>query len=112
MTLASLRPFALNCGLLLLPAVAWNVALTKHLPAAFQPADFWREIPALLALSENGLRIAVFVLPFFMPLDLATAGKRRALLVFIAGTFVYFASWLAIILNPAVTPSPAVPLGV
>lgn len=99
-TFASLPRYVLNCGLLLLPAVAWNIGLTQHLPAAFQPAEFWREIPAPLAFTENALRIAVFVLPFLMPLDLARPGARRALLVFIVGTLVYFASWLALILYP------------
>jgi hypothetical protein len=99
-TLASLQPYALNCGLLLLPAMAWNIVMTRYLPSAFQPAQFWREIPAPLALAENTLRIAVFILPFLMPLGVATPRGRRALLVFIAGTLVYFASWMALILCP------------
>ena len=53
-----------------------------------------------LALAENGLRLAVFVLPFLMPLNLAAPGSIRKLLVFVAGTLLYFASWLAVILFP------------
>ena len=70
MTLATIRRHALNCGLLLIPTSVWNIALTGYLPPAFAPAEFWRDIPAKLALAENSLRLAVFALPFLMPLDL------------------------------------------
>lgn len=100
MTFAALQRHALSCGLLLLPAIIWNIALAKRLPPAFQLAEFWSDIPAPLAFAENGLRIAVFVLPFFMPLDVAAPGGMRALLVFAAGMLLYFASRLALILFP------------
>jgi hypothetical protein len=98
-TLGSLKRYGLNYGLLLLRAVAWNLALTQHLPAAFQPPEFWREIPAPSAFTENCLRIAVFTLPFLMPLDVATKGGMRGLVVFIAEPLVHFASWLALMLD-------------
>lgn len=95
--MAALAHYTLSCGWLLLPAAAWNILLAKHLPPAFQPDEFGRDIPAPLAFAENGLRIAVFMLPFLMPLDMAAPGAGRALLVFGAGTLLYFASWLALI---------------
>ena len=92
--------YALSCGLLPLPAAAWHIALARHLPPAFQPDQFSHGIPALLAFAENGLRVAVFVLPFLMPPDMGAPTAVRALLVFGAGTLLYFASWLALILRP------------
>lgn len=89
--------YALSCGRLLLPTVAWNIALAKRLPQVFQRDEFWRDIPAPLAVTENGLRIAVFVVPFLMPLDITAPGAVRALFIFGAGTLHYFASWLALI---------------
>ena len=98
--IATLQHYALSCGLLLLPSVAWNIVLVKRLPPAFQLDEFWRDVPAPLAFAENGLRIAVFVLPFLMPLDVAARGSVRALVIFSAGTLLYFASWLALIWLP------------
>lgn len=100
---ATIRHYALSCGLLLIPASVWNIALASRLPASFAPAEFWRDIPAPLALTENGLRLAVFVLPFLMPLDLEAPGRIRASFIFAAGTFLYFVSWLALILFPSST---------
>ncbi len=93
--------YALSCGLLLVPASLWNIALSSHLPPAFASAEFWRDIPAPLTFVENTLRIAVFALPFLMPLNLSTKGSRPALLVFVIGTLLYFASWLMLILLPS-----------
>ena len=92
--------FMMSCGLLLLPAVAWNIALGKHLPPAYQPNEFKRDIPVLLVLPENGFRVVVFMLPFLMPLDMTAPGAVQGLGLFCAGTLVYFASWLALILHP------------
>ncbi len=101
LTFAVVRHFALSCGLLLIPLSVWNIALTGSLPPSFAPAEFWRDIPVPLAFTENSLRLAVFILPFLMPLDLAAPGRIRALFVFAAGTLLYFASWLALILFPS-----------
>ena len=101
MTFRAFRRYAMNCGLLLVPAMVWNVALAEQLPPAFSRGEFWREIPPLLAFAENTLRIVVFALPFFMPLDIAAPASRHALLIYASGTLVYFASWLALIFCPA-----------
>jgi len=86
------RRYALRCGLLLIPAIAWNLAFTSKLMSAPAVAEFWRDIPAPLTLIENLLRALVFVLPFAMPLEIATKRECLALLAFVLGTLVYFAS--------------------
>jgi hypothetical protein len=101
MKFAAIQRYALSCGLLLVPAILWNIALTEQLPSAFSLGRSWREIPAPLAFAENSLRLAVFALPFLMPLNLSAPASRRVLLVYAVGTLVYFASWLALILFPA-----------
>lgn len=95
------RHYLLSCGLLLLPASLWNLALTEYLPPPFAVGEFWRDIPGPLVRIENGSRIAVFALPFCMPLETSSPAVRRGLLVFAMGTMVYFGSWLALILAPA-----------
>ena len=87
--------------MLLVPAILWNVALTERLPPALSFAEFWREVPAPLAFAENGLRVAVFALPFIMPLRLSAPTSKPALLIYAIGTLVYFTSWLALIFFPA-----------
>lgn len=89
-----------SCGLLLLPAMLWNVAFIDRLPPAIAGAEFWRDIPVPLALAENSLRLIVFALPFAMPLELSTPLHRRGLLVFVLGTLVYFVSWLVLMASP------------
>lgn len=95
-----LLPYFASCGLLLVPAAVWNVAFVDQLPPAYASAQFWRDIPASLAFIENALRMLVFALPFAMPLDLSTPAQRRALLIFVVGTLVYFGSWLAVMALP------------
>ena len=92
--------YALSCGLLLIPAIAWNLAFTSKLMPPHAMAEFWRDIPAPVMLIENSLRALVFGLPFIMPLQISTKLERRALLAFVLGTLVYFASWLALMYWP------------
>lgn len=80
--------YGASCGLLLVPAIAWNVALAARLPAAFAPAEFWHEIPAGLARVENLLRLIVFAVPFLMPLEVTAPRQRRPLLLYVGGTAV------------------------
>lgn len=95
-----MRRYLFNCGWLLLPAVLWNLAFANRLPAAFQPQEFWRDIPSALAAVENSLRVVVFGLPFFMRLRWREPAQRRALLLFAVGTLIYFCSWLALMAAP------------
>jgi hypothetical protein len=92
---------ATSCGLLLIPAFAWNIALFDQLPPAFAKTVFWYDIPSFLAAIENVARTLVFALPFFMPLEVKAPIQRRGLLLFTAGTLIYFASWLALIIWPS-----------
>lgn len=95
------RPrWGLSCGGLLVPALLWNLALADRLPPSYQAAVFWQGVPPALAVAENGLRLLVFALPFAMPLELDRPGARRALAAFVAGSLVYAASWLPLMLAP------------
>ena len=93
--------FATSCGLLLIPAFAWNIALAHRLPPAFSEASFWYDIPVLLTAVENVSRTVLVALPFLMPLEVTTPEQRRGLFLFTAGTLIYFASWTALIIWPS-----------
>jgi hypothetical protein len=101
MLLETIRYYVLNCGILLIPVIAWNLLFTKKLPHTFTLAEFWRDIPAPLAATENGLRILAFVLPFLMPLTLDNLRQRFGMALFFIGTVVYFASWLPLLISPS-----------
>ena len=92
--------YVVSCGVLTVPIVVWNLALTRFLPPALASDEFSRDIPLLVMYGENTLRIAVMVLPFLMPLEVATAGQRRGMLLFVVGTIVYFLSWLPLMIMP------------
>lgn len=92
-----------NCFLLLVPILLWNVFLAGKLPPAFQPAIFWHEIPSWISIPENILRIIVMVLPAFMILSFQSKQQKAGLVIYLAGTLVYFASWLALIIYPEST---------
>ena len=92
--------YVVSCGVLTVPIVVWNLALTRFLPPALASHEFSRDIPPLVTYGENTLRIAVMVVPFLMPLEVATVGQRRGVRLFVVGTIVYFLSWLPLMIVP------------
>ena len=95
-----MKPYLLNCFLLLIPVLAWNILFFNALPAAYSPEIFWDNIPKVVGYSENVLRIIVFVLPALMQLSLKTQKQQLGLLIYCIGLIVYFLSWSAMIWWP------------
>ncbi|GEM_PF-576120 len=89
--------YLLNCFLLTLPILVWNIFLTNKLPKAFQPDIFWNKIPVFLTYGENISRAIVFALTLFMPLSIATPLQKKGLLLYLGGTLLYILSWLTLI---------------
>ena len=92
--------YLLNCFLLMLPIMIWNILFTEKLPQEYQPEVFWKEIPAWLKYAENISRILLFILTILMPLSISTSIQKRGLILYIGGTIIYFASWLLLIFSP------------
>ena len=95
-----IRRYTITCGLLLVPILAGNAMFLRYLPPAISDAELWDAIPQPLALAENALRVVVFALPFFLPLQLSSKRQRAGLGLYIFGVLVYSASWLALIALP------------
>lgn len=93
--------YLLNCFLLLVPVMLWDLFLTGRLPLPFQPATFWSEIPPVLTYGENIVRVLLFMLALLMPLRLETRRQKIGLIVYTVGMLAYFASWLILIFDPA-----------
>ena len=92
--------YLLNCFLLTLPILAWNILLTNELPKEFHHVTFWNKIPAFLTYGENISRIVVFALTLLMPLSIRTSLQKKGLILYVGGTILYFVSWLNLIFFP------------
>ena len=101
MKLLPISSYILNCFLLLIPILAWNVILGSKLPVAYQTETFDKDIPLAVAVGENVFRSLVMFLPLLMPLSFASRSQRLGLYVFIFGLLVYFLSWMVLIIFPA-----------
>jgi hypothetical protein len=86
--------------LLLLPIMAWNLILTKKLPQAYSAEIFEKDIPAFIVNGENVSRLIVFILPLLMPFHIETQTQILGWWLYIAGTILYFFSWLVQIYYP------------
>ena len=100
MKTGSIKKYALSCFLLTIPIHVWNIFLTNKLPKEFQSEIFKNDIPVFLTYGENISRLVVLMLPLLMPLRILTNTQKRGLFLYIAGTILYFASWLAMIYFP------------
>ncbi|MBK7129459.1 MAG: hypothetical protein IPH66_08870 [Crocinitomicaceae bacterium] len=94
------KKYLLNCFLLTIPILIWNIVLTNKLPKDFQPEVFWNDIPNYLTYGENISRIMVFILTFLMPLNILTHTQKKGLILYLVGTIFYFASWIFLIYFP------------
>jgi hypothetical protein len=97
----------LNCVLLILPLLAWNLVLGPRITDPRITSDI--HSPRWLLWAENITRIAVFALPLFLPLQWMHAWGKAGLAVYIAGTLIYFASWLPLMLVPGSAWSNSAP---
>ncbi|MBN1426853.1 MAG: hypothetical protein JXB07_00625 [Anaerolineae bacterium] len=88
----------LNCLLLIVPLLAWNIVLGPRLTDPRIASD--AHSPQWLLIGENVLRIFVFALPLLLPLQLSDTWSKAGLAIYIVGTLVYFTSWLPLMLAP------------
>lgn len=86
--------YLLNCMMLLLPIMAWNLIFTDKLPQSYSQEIFWKDIPPIIATGENLFRLLIFILPVLMPLRIETQSQKFGLWLYITGTAIYFFSWL------------------
>jgi hypothetical protein len=56
--------------------------------------------PTWLLFAENITRIFVFAFPLFLPMQVKDRLSKTGLIVYLAGTMIYFAAWIPLILAP------------
>lgn len=86
----------LNNGLLILPPLLWNIAFMAKVPDYYSTGS----VPPVLEMTENILRAATFVYPWFLPMDLTHELFYPGLTVYSVGLGVYFSSWLVLMYFP------------
>ena len=88
----------LNCFWLLIPIFVWNAIFMPKLTQEGFESD--GNVPAWMLVSEHVLRAIVFILPLLLPLRLKDQWSKIRLFSYIAGTLVYFGSWLPLVYRP------------
>lgn len=92
--------YLINCFLLTIPILLWNIILANKLPKSSLPEIFLNNISSFITYGENISRTIMFILIFLMPLKILTTTQKKGVALFGAGTLVYFASWLILIYFP------------
>ncbi len=100
MKATSLFDYLLNCLLLLLPIMVWNLIFASKLPRAYSDGVFSKDIPSFIANGENIFRSIVFILPILMPIKIESQSQKLGMWLYIIGTVIYFGSWLLQIYFP------------
>ncbi len=106
-----LYKYFFNCFILTIPILIWNILLTEKLPKTTKPEIVLQNISPFLIYGENIVRIIVFTMMAFMPIQISKTIQKQGVLLFIFGTIIYFASWLVLIYYPDSLWSKS-PLGV
>jgi hypothetical protein len=88
----------LNGFLLILPLLAWNLALGSHLTQ--EAINSNAHSPGWLLVAENITRVLIFIFPLLLPIQLKDAWSKSGLVVYCIGTLIYFASWSPLLLAP------------
>jgi len=98
----------LNCFWLIVPLLVWNIIYGPKLIDPRITSD--ANSPGWLLIAENITRVAVFILPLLIPLQITQPLNKAGWAIYIAGTLIYFASWLPLLYAPDSTWSNS-PLG-
>jgi hypothetical protein len=86
----------LNNGLFIIPPLLWNLAFIKKTPSYYS----YGNAPSALLITENILRVATFITPFFIPINTEHDLFYPGLTVYSIGLGVYFSSWLLLMYFP------------
>lgn len=89
-----------SCIWLWVPPLVASFTLWPSLGAAYQPEEFWRDIPGVLGLVEHATRIAVIALSVIMVLEWRTPTQQWGMLVYLVGLALYIGCQWLIVIDP------------
>ena len=84
-----------NCFWLVIPLLAWNIALAPNLTLEEVISD--AHSPAWLLAAENLTRIVVFAFPLLLAFQVKDRLGKTGLAIYLAGLLIYFASWVPLV---------------
>ncbi len=84
----------------IIPVLLWNALLVKRLPEAYGSDAFDRDIPKIVLMLENVLRMLVFLLPLCAMLNIKTSTGQIGFIIYLFGMIIYFGSWILLIKYP------------
>lgn len=94
------KNYFINCFILILPILIWNILFSRYLPSSYQPDVFSKDIPSFLIYGETVSRLIIFLLAFLMPLSIQSTGQKIGLYIYSSGLLLYFTSWAILIFFP------------
>ena len=103
MILNILFGYFLNCFILVIPVFVWNIIFISVLPKGYYRELFWKDISPVIGVTENILRIVVFISPLFMQFSFETTSQKVGLAIYLIGLAIYFLSWTLQIYYPKST---------
>lgn len=92
--------YLINCFLLIIPVVIWNISFIPILPGGYDADIYWSNLPLYITLPEIILRMFVFFLPMFMPLKINKPKQKIGLILYLVGLLLYVIAWRPLILYP------------
>jgi hypothetical protein len=95
-----LRDALTSCFWLIVPIILWDLLFASQLPRLLSMEVFWRNIPPVIAYSENIFRYILILFPLLMPLRVRSSSQKVGLIIYAFGLLAYFSSWLALMLLP------------
>lgn len=95
-----LKYYLINCFLLLVPIIIWNVIFRAYLPESYILNLSGSKIPSILKWTEDIITILVLVIPLFLQLRVKNRMQRLGLIIYFIGLLIYFFAWRPIILYP------------
>ena len=88
----------LNCFLLQVPVLLWNFAFASKLPQDGFKTDHM--VSRAIRIPEHIFRIAVFLMPIVIPMQLNSLKSTIGFLIYSIGIILYFSSWIPLIYGP------------
>ncbi len=86
MKLKYIQKYFVNCFLLALSILIWDVVFRNKLPIIFQPKIFWSNISTFIIYGENTSRVLLFILMLLMPLKISSDTQKKGVILYVVGT--------------------------
>jgi len=95
-----IKYYFINCFLLLLPVLIWNLIFEAYLPEKYSFIEFRYDVPSFIRWTELISGAALLILSFSLQLNIKTRIQKIGLVIYFAGLIAYLFVWRPIILYP------------